>query len=247
MSAYDDLCQAMSAKGWLSHPLACVNRSYGPGHSLTAALRSTRTYDAFAAGRELPRNDERSATSATFTYVARRGGTREREIRVDRVLVDRSAGFLTHIHSITGHRTIAFLDDIPPEHITSDVRAENIVQPLARENALSVALIEGKQTLIALTVHERNPIARRRCIEYYGTSCAICGFSFAAIYGDACADRIHVHHLTPISDHEDEHEINPIEDLRPVCANCHLIIHSEKPPLSISAVKQLIMRARGSN
>jgi len=43
----------------------------------------------------------------------------------------------------------------------------------------------------------------------------------------------HVHHLTLLSQIAQEHEVDPVKDLRPVCPNCHAMLHTRTPPLSI--------------
>lgn len=98
---------------------------------------------------------------------------------------------------------------------------------------------EGAGKKIDVTVYERNIYARRKCVEHYGFDCNICGFSFEQAYGIFGKDYIHVHHIKPIAEIGREYEIDPIEDLRPVCPNCHAMIHSLKPPLSLSRVKEM--------
>jgi hypothetical protein len=51
-------------------------------------------------------------------------------------------------------------------------------------------LIEGDPKAGSVTLYERSPNARQRCIERYGTDCHACGFSFGDTYGDT-ATRIH--------------------------------------------------------
>ncbi|MCL2362578.1 MAG: hypothetical protein FWC73_12300 [Defluviitaleaceae bacterium] len=99
---------------------------------------------------------------------------------------------------------------------------------------------EGKKKTIAVNVHERNPAARQACISHYGAVCFICGFDFGNTYGDECEGLIHVHHINMISGAEDEYTINPINDLRPVCPNCHMVLHSRKNGYSIDDVKDML-------
>jgi 5-methylcytosine-specific restriction protein A len=81
----------------------------------------------------------------------------------------------------------------------------------------------------------RDPREKSECITFHGTICAICGFSFAEAYGEIGEGYIEVHHLKPISEDGDliARIINPITDLRPVCANCHRMLHTKSPPYSI--------------
>jgi 5-methylcytosine-specific restriction protein A len=49
-----------------------------------------------------------------------------------------------------------------------------------------------------------------------------------------------VHHLTPISTKGEAQVVDPIADLRPVCADCHLIIHRRVPPFTIEEVREML-------
>jgi 5-methylcytosine-specific restriction protein A len=99
---------------------------------------------------------------------------------------------------------------------------------------------EGISRQLSITSYERNNNARIACISYYGPNCAICGFNFEKVYGRIGLGMIHVHHLIPISNIKAEYILDPIKDLRPVCPNCHAIIHRVEPPLSLEQVKELI-------
>ena len=48
---------------------------------------------------------------------------------------------------------------------------------------------------------------------------------------------IHVNHLTQVSDKKQEYKVNPIADLRPVCPNCHAMLHKDNPPVTIEELK----------
>jgi len=94
----------------------------------------------------------------------------------------------------------------------------------------SESLFEGSEELIKSRKYERNPIARRICIEKKGCKCAICGFDFERAYGEIGKGFIEVHHIIPISSNGESHQINPESDLIPLCSNCHSMIHKRKPP-----------------
>jgi len=102
-------------------------------------------------------------------------------------------------------------------------------------------LVEGAKKVVTVNYYERNPKARKKCIEYHGTSCAVCGFSFAKTYGEIGNGFVHVHHLSPIGDMKGEYQLDPIKDLRPVCSNCHSILHRKKPPFSIEELKAVFL------
>jgi putative restriction endonuclease len=105
-------------------------------------------------------------------------------------------------------------------------------------------LVEGAAFTVQVSAFERNPVARQKCIAHYGESCTICGFHFGAAYGTSAAGYTHVHHLKPLASIGERYVIDPITDLRPVCANCHAVIHMRRPPFSIEEMKGM-MRAKG--
>ena len=104
----------------------------------------------------------------------------------------------------------------------------------------SATLPEGSGIPVFVNRYERNRRARSKCIAYYGSRCIICGFDFGKVYGPIGKDKIHVHHIVPLSDRKQEYGVDPILDLVPVCPNCHLIIHSKQESFTIEDVKEMI-------
>ncbi len=100
---------------------------------------------------------------------------------------------------------------------------------------------EGEKRRISVNAYERNPIARQKCIQHYGSRCVVCGFDFAEAYGEIGNGFIHVHHLKPLSEIRKSYEVDPINDLRPVCPNCHAVIHKRRPPYSLEEVKSFLI------
>ncbi len=94
----------------------------------------------------------------------------------------------------------------------------------------STDLYEGTPYQVAQTLYERSPYARKQCLDYYGYSCKVCDVNFESRYGLIGKDFIHVHHLIEISSRKEEYKIDPIEDLRPVCPNCHAMLHTKEKP-----------------
>ncbi len=76
-------------------------------------------------------------------------------------------------------------------------------------------------------MYERNPIARKKCIEYHGCKCSICGLSFEEMYGELDKDFIHVHRIVPLNKIGKEYQVNHKTDLIPVCPNCHAMLHKK--------------------
>jgi len=69
----------------------------------------------------------------------------------------------------------------------------------------------------------------------------VCSFSFADAFGWDFRDFIHVHHLRPVSELGADYQLDPIRDLRPVCANCHAAIHRRRPSFGIDEIKALMI------
>jgi hypothetical protein len=142
--------------------------------------------------------------------------------------------------------------DGPKDHTASAERAVDLLEeecrpidvPLPEEVHEADGLVEGAVRTITVNAYERNPEARLRCIEAHGTSCCICGFSFGVVYGPEAEGYIHVHHVRPLSEVGGEYAIDPVEDLRPVCPNCHAVLHLGGRCRSIEEVRQLLGRNR---
>jgi Predicted restriction endonuclease len=104
----------------------------------------------------------------------------------------------------------------------------------------STVLSEGAVNQVFVNRYERSKQARTACIEHPGCGCAVCGFDFEEVYGPIGQSKIHVHHLMPLSGIRQEYKIDPVRDLRPVCPNGHLIIHSKREPFTIEEVRKMI-------
>lgn len=118
---------------------------------------------------------------------------------------------------------------------------ENFNCPLSRKSLREgAALMEGALHSVVISKYERNADARLACIEHYGAICFVCNFSFEETYGRLGRGFIHVHHLVPLSSISREYLVDPIRDLRPVCPNCHAMLHRKDPPLSTKKIAQLI-------
>lgn len=133
-------------------------------------------------------------------------------------------------------------EESSPVKIIWEFIDEDEVNPvrLAEEVTETETYLEGATQPIKVNVYERNPHARQKCIEHYGVICQVCKFSFKKVYGAIGEAYIHVHHLKPLSEIGKEYELDPIKDLRPVCANCHAILHRKKPAYTIDELKSII-------
>lgn len=99
---------------------------------------------------------------------------------------------------------------------------------------------EGAQKQVTVNAYERDPTAKPRCIKRWGSNCVVCCFDFGAAYGELGRGFIHVHHLRPIHTVGEAYVLDPEEDLRPVCPNCHAMLHRTKDVLSIDELKEML-------
>lgn len=124
----------------------------------------------------------------------------------------------------------------PPLGVRSFVSADEVV--------FHGRLVEGAVKSVLVNAYERNAEARRRCIEHYDPICSVCSFDFGEVYGNAVRGYIHVHHLKALSEIAAEYVVDPIADLRPVCPNCHAVIHSREVPYTLEELRELIASGR---
>jgi hypothetical protein len=101
----------------------------------------------------------------------------------------------------------------------------------------SSSYVEGATKQVIVNAHERNLAARKACLDHYKYDCVVCGFNFETRYGEIGKNFMHVHHLNPLSLTEGEYEVNPITDLRPVCPNCHAMLHRGTELISIEQLR----------
>jgi 5-methylcytosine-specific restriction protein A len=132
---------------------------------------------------------------------------------------------LAKLETDDGHRR-----QIAPENVYSEVLPAN------RE------YYEGAVRRIAVNAYERDPRARAECLRSHGTKCKVCDLSFEERYGSIGKDFIHVHHLKPLSTFRQASRLDPVKDLVPVCPNCHAMLHTSEPPLSVEELKEVLAK-----
>lgn len=106
-------------------------------------------------------------------------------------------------------------------------------------------LMEGSTIQVTVNCYERSHAARQACLNHYGYSCVVCGFSFAEVYGELGHEYIHVHHLVPLAEIGEAYVVDPVADLRPVCPNCHAMLHRETPALTIMELQHRLSDFEG--
>jgi len=106
----------------------------------------------------------------------------------------------------------------------------------------STEIFEGIKKQVSVNKYERSSIARSKCIDAHGYLCKICNFDFEKTYGELGKEFIHVHHITPLHSIGENYKIDYVNDLIPVCPNCHAMLHRKLngKSLSVSELKVLL-------
>lgn len=104
--------------------------------------------------------------------------------------------------------------------------------------------VEGTPVWRTHRTYERNSQNRAKAIMYHGNRCLGCEFSFDANYtAEHARGYIEVHHIHPLS--EGSRVVNPYEDLIPLCANCHRMVHRARDGwLNLEELRELIAKAQ---
>lgn len=143
-------------------------------------------------------------------------------------------------------RPVSISDDIPviirwrfDSVDTVDVRIPEEVT-VNRDHFISKTIMEGAVIRITVNAYERNSTAKKACLEAYGYRCAVCDFDFEEVYGDVGKGYIHVHHIKPLCSIKENYVVDPINDLVPLCPNCHAMVHRTDPPMNLDDLRSRI-------
>ena len=118
------------------------------------------------------------------------------------------------------------------EETESDIEDEGIVEAE-----------EGKAVTRVHVRRERNRklIKRKKDSVLKKTGkleCEACGFRFDQIYGARGEGFIECHHTKPVSDLEEGQKTH-LKDLALLCSNCHRMVHSRRPWLTLEELRSL--------
>jgi len=139
-----------------------------------------------------------------------------------------------HSSELTGHLRETFGQYVPePRYVALTYQPEfSLPEEIRSEGSFP----EGMKKTVTVNEYERNKKARIRCIAHYGATCSVCELDFGNTYGSIGEGYIHVHHLKSIADIGTGYEVDPITDLRPVCPNCHAMVHKRIPPYTLDEI-----------
>lgn len=181
-------------------------------------FKEARSYEVVFNGRRYPSKAivgiaATLMTGKTFTPQDFSGGIKSKCVRL---LVEQ--GF----HIVLGEKGAATVSDtLFPDELTSQID-----------------YVEGAATQVVVNRYERDRNARQKALEYHGYQCKVCGLDMSKVYGEIGKGFIHVHHLVPLSAIKEDYHLDPIDDLIPVCPNCHAMLHRHNPPLTPEELKQ---------
>jgi len=102
--------------------------------------------------------------------------------------------------------------------------------------------VEGRRSVVEIEIIARNRNLARAAREAHGYNCIACGFNFKSFYGDIGTGFIECHHLNPVST---AGEITlSVKDIAVLCSNCHRMVHTSNPPLTIDRLREIISQNR---
>jgi len=114
------------------------------------------------------------------------------------------------------------------------------MEPEVQVASLKGRYVEGRLVDVLMQRRERSDAARTACLAAYGFSCIVCQVNLKSRYAGLPVEVIHVHHEEALSDSEGEREFDPVATMKPVCPNCHAVIHTRTPPYSIEEVRRMV-------
>lgn len=138
--------------------------------------------------------------------------------------------------TFAGNVRAAEVREVQPVEVLWELSPSDI--PLTEELREPGRFLEGAVRRVTVNAYERDRSARNECVSHYGPVCSVCQFRFVDRYGEIGRDFIHVHHLVSLASIGAEYRVDPVKDLRPVCPNCHAMLHTHEPPLPIEELKR---------
>jgi predicted HNH restriction endonuclease len=102
-----------------------------------------------------------------------------------------------------------------------------------------VEILEGGTTVRKIISRKRSQKIRKEALIRHGTSCKACEMSFFDRYIGLKIECIELHHINPISKGVRSSSIN---DLVPLCPNCHRVAHTTIPPMPLKTLRSKITK-----
>ncbi len=118
-------------------------------------------------------------------------------------------------------------DLLHPEFLKDEDKSQ-FSELVVESSENTVSSLEGRFIESWSKRRERDPTNRARCLARYEARCMVCDMSFLEEYGEIGLNFIHVHHEQPLGGvtHADGVLYHASDDLKPVCPNCHAMLHN---------------------
>lgn len=107
---------------------------------------------------------------------------------------------------------------------------------------METARIEGfkREIIKEVTFRDRKVVELAKRLKN-GTTCAVCSFNFEKEFGSHGAGFIEMHHLHSLAEGKRTTTVN---ELVPVCPNCHRMLHKGKKILTIKRLIEIKKSAK---
>lgn len=144
---------------------------------------------------------------------------------------------------------LAWVDKVYRGQVVSDANHPETAEAIALVEDTSSSPAsrgdeEGEWQQVIVTQYERSRSNRKACLDHYGPACQACGMSFGDVYGELGTDFIHVHHEVPLHTLGGPQNVDPVKDMKPLCPNCHAIVHRADPPIPVKKLREQLVRDR---
>jgi 5-methylcytosine-specific restriction protein A len=104
-------------------------------------------------------------------------------------------------------------------------------------SATKVDQTESRRLRWHLRAEGRNRVAAIKAKKEHGYWCDVCEVDFENVLGSDGERCIDAHHLTPFHELDERPRHIQPDDFAIVCANCHRLLHSSTPPLSVNEAR----------
>lgn len=164
--------------------------------------------------------------------------------------------YVSKAEAVSGYRHVrsAELMDLDPDLIWKQCGAKaapghairwTVARIETTEKVKRTVYEEGRRYWTIASAIERDPQARKACLEHYGSTCFVCGFDGEQVYGVEGRGLIHVHHRRELASREASYSTDPIKDLVPLCPNCHSMAHQKFEAYDTEQLRAMISLAAG--
>jgi predicted HNH restriction endonuclease len=128
--------------------------------------------------------------------------------------------------------------------LLSPKRVQVLQSAIDREIASTdaIAFLEGEMFRKEAAFRSRNRALIQAKKANCDFRCEVCGFKFEDAYGDIGRKYIVAHHNELLANGPAKSTLN---DISLICANCHAMVHTRNPPLTIKELREIVGKHQG--